>query len=81
MAFIPCPECGYRVSDTATFCPHCGCNFDLYEYRQQQYEEEVAWAKFYARERRKKTIRRVVYALLIVALALAVCYLTRYLHP
>ena len=24
MALIQCPECGDKVSDTATACPHCG---------------------------------------------------------
>jgi hypothetical protein len=24
MALQPCPECGGRVSDKATACPHCG---------------------------------------------------------
>ena len=26
MALINCPECGKQVSDTASLCPHCGCN-------------------------------------------------------
>ena len=25
MALIKCEECGKKVSDKATFCPHCGC--------------------------------------------------------
>lgn len=25
MALINCPECGARISDKATSCPHCGC--------------------------------------------------------
>lgn len=27
MAIIVCPECGGKVSDKATACVHCGCNF------------------------------------------------------
>lgn len=25
MALMECPECGGKVSDKASFCPHCGC--------------------------------------------------------
>ena len=25
MALITCPECGRKISDKATACPHCGC--------------------------------------------------------
>ena len=25
MALLECPECGGKVSDNATICPHCGC--------------------------------------------------------
>ena len=25
MALFECPECGGKVSDKATLCPHCGC--------------------------------------------------------
>ena len=25
MALFPCPECGEKISDQATACPHCGC--------------------------------------------------------
>lgn len=26
MALIKCKECGKEISNTASFCPHCGCN-------------------------------------------------------
>jgi len=35
MALIICPECGGKMSDTASSCPHCGFNRNAYAQRQQ----------------------------------------------
>ena len=29
MALIHCSECGKEISDSAEFCPNCGCKTDL----------------------------------------------------
>lgn len=38
MAFINCPECGGKVSDSALMCPHCGYNVSKGENTSQKTE-------------------------------------------
>lgn len=46
MSIIACPECGGKVSDKASTCPHCGCpssEFHVYEKLSNETKEYRCW--------------------------------------
>ena len=62
MALVLCPECDGLVSDTASACPHCGCDFELYDEEEEE-EDGWQWTNVYS-------TRRAVYTVVVLLLIL-----------
>ena len=58
MALVPCPECGSKISQTATACPQCGRSFSA--------EELAAALSNYSKKTKNGKVLEVVGVLLVI---------------